>query len=521
MSQPSKEPSPALQRALLWLLALTPLLLSAVWIDPSTLHLEGMWSVLNDQVVYIDAARSLLAHGKLEAGVIYPSTLLQDYGRNYMYMPGHASVLAASFWLLGDSPLSATLPSLLGLLLSCLAAWALVKKLWGGVAAQHSARLLLLLPPLVIYALTAMSELTFMATGLGALAAFVHLPRRLRPWLAPALLLPPFLFRETGALWIIPMVALLLRDEEGDLSLKRLPQAGLALGLGVLCLGAIYQLDWVQDRPSLWLQNLYSRNFVGKYMDAYSVTRIQETNPGLVSSILHHAGGNLQALGQALGKFSFEALSLHLALWGPALAAWWAWGRRELRPVALGTLLYHLTLVVLLTLFYKWDTQIGLRQMLPPLVLAALLLGGRLATLEQPGRRALRLGALGALWLLCLGTSLRGSYEVTALDSYQRNLTTFLQSLPLPKDSTVVLSFQFGPTFLYYNPDSYWALPPAGDPTMQLLEDKHDVRALVMTERDISMFIPEAAIHTAGLEAVNSFGEGHLKSFLFLPVGEK
>jgi hypothetical protein len=35
------------------------------------------------------------------------------------------------------------------------------------------------------------------------------------------------------------------------------------------------------------------------------------------------------------------------------------------------------------------------------------------------------------------------------------------------------------------------------------------------------MFIPEAAIHTAGLEAVNSFGEGHLKSFLFLPVGEK
>lgn len=512
-------PSPTLLRALLWLLALLPLLISAVWINPASLHLEGMWSVLNDQVVYIDAARNLLAQGKLEAGVLYPSTLLQDYGRNYMYMPGHAMTLAASFWLLGDSPLSAVLPSLLALALACLALWMLGRKLLGPQEGLHATWILLAVPPIVIYSLTAMSELTFLAAGLVALALFAHLPTRAQALAAPALLLLPFFFRETGALWIIPMVALSLRDEQGSLSMKGLPRAALALVLSVLLLGTLYKLDWVQDRPSLWLQNFYSDTVAGKYLDAYSVTRAQEADVPWLQHLIHLTGYNLVDLLNTLLRFTFESLALHLSLWTPLVLVSLAWRHRRLRALALGTLLYQVVLILLLTLFYRWSTQIGLRQLLPLWPMSALLLAGLLHQADtQPSRRRAVVAALAAL---CLGVTSYGNYEVTILDAYQATLTRLFQQIPIPPHSTVILSPSMGPTFLYEKPGNTWALPPSNEPTMQLLKQKHGVDAIVMNEQEISYLLSERAVQIAGVAPVGNFNIGDTTGFLFLPPQDK
>jgi hypothetical protein len=43
-----------------------------------------------------------------------------------------------------------------------------------------------------------------------AFCGFIYLPQRWRPWIAPVLLVVPFVFRETGASLVVPMALMIL-----------------------------------------------------------------------------------------------------------------------------------------------------------------------------------------------------------------------------------------------------------------------------------------------------------------------
>src|SRR5689334_19543332 len=79
-------------------LGTTFLLVGSRLIDTSQPHL---WGPLNDQIAYTNTARSLLTTGRLQSYTILPSTLWQKKTSDFLYMPGHPVMIAASYKLFG------------------------------------------------------------------------------------------------------------------------------------------------------------------------------------------------------------------------------------------------------------------------------------------------------------------------------------------------------------------------------------------------------------------------------------
>src|SRR5207237_1070399 len=99
----------------------TAFLLSASrLIDTSQPHL---WGPLNDQIAYTNTARSLVTTGKLESYSILPSTLWQKKTGDFLYMPGHPVMIAASYKLFGVGAFQSILPSLVSYLIAMLSVY--------------------------------------------------------------------------------------------------------------------------------------------------------------------------------------------------------------------------------------------------------------------------------------------------------------------------------------------------------------------------------------------------------------
>jgi len=214
-------------RRLLWALAVvlfTGLVLSAhaPLFELRRLHVQPPFI---DQAGYITTARRLLEHGEFRPGIVFPAYAENHHYRPYM--PGHYLTLATSYGLLGWGVLPTLLPSLLGHVLVTLCAFLIGERLYGRRQGLLAAGLTAFFSPLVTYAFTAMAELTFTAAAMVVMAAFVHLPSRARPWAAAPLLALPFIFRETGALFLLPMAWLVVSTGRG-LEWRKVVAMGLA-----------------------------------------------------------------------------------------------------------------------------------------------------------------------------------------------------------------------------------------------------------------------------------------------------
>ena len=77
-----------------------------------------------------------------------------------------------------------------------------------------------------------MPQMPFIAVGVLSLYAFSVLPERWRFAWVPLLLIPPFLFRETGSLLVIPMVLIAMHA-------GRLGRLGSSLTAGVGAVGSL------------------------------------------------------------------------------------------------------------------------------------------------------------------------------------------------------------------------------------------------------------------------------------------
>ena len=496
---PARPPSARLLHNLPLLGLLAVLCFYVIGVGPGRLHLLGMDHTFNDQVVYIDAARHLRTEGQLTTGAYYPSTLLQDYGRNYLYMPGHALTIFLSFTLFGDTTFTAILPSLLSYLICLVCLHLLSRRLLGASVGLAAPVLFASIPAYMVYGASAMAELTFLAAGLVSLTVFAWLPVRWRYIAIPALVTGPFLFRETGLIWAIPMLALAWRDPSPGK--RRMLIRGIAVLLASIAIAALlYSLDWIGDRPSLLAQNFFGRTFEEKYTDAYALVDTDCGFPAAIPVIVRRFGNNLRGFTSLLARPSFQSLSVHLFLWLPLAAGILGWKNRRLRPLILSWALSAVLFFLLISAFYNWGTFIGLRHLLAPSVLGLLVTG---RVIEENRRLLGRAAGAVAMVLLLLAALMfydAALKKVTEWDRAERIATKAVESIEIHGEGAVVSDLAIGPIYLYANPMATWSLPPANDRTMRLLEERLDVRGVLLFEQ--SMFwlrVSETALQDAGL----------------------
>ena len=285
---------------LLWLFLISRL------IDLSRIH-TGLPS-FNDQVGYISTARTLLKTGTLSSSIVYPSILLQTATKNYFYMPGHYLALAASYWLFGYGVWQSLLPNLVAYVLAAIGVYLIARRFYNRRVGLAAAGLFMLFAPNLVYAFSAMSEMTRVAATVLALAVFVYLPLRWQflagPWLAAV----PFLFRETGAFLLSPM-ALFLYDK---LKRRRLWLTAGFVVYGMVVLSLIYFSSLSAGRPSLMAANVFDNQNTTVYTDAFANQRVSSPTLG---DWLHRIPSKVWESAVALVRTIITAPLDFLAMW--------------------------------------------------------------------------------------------------------------------------------------------------------------------------------------------------------------
>src|SRR5439155_24918004 len=123
------------------------------------------------------------------------------------------------------------LPYLIALVLSTEMMFVLGSQLYTPAVAYLGCTLFLCFPLNLIYAFTAMAEMTAVAAGPVAFAVFLRVPPRWKPLVGPLLLVLPMAFRETGAAIGVVMAPMIFQQSR--------PRLRLCTLLGALTLGRV------------------------------------------------------------------------------------------------------------------------------------------------------------------------------------------------------------------------------------------------------------------------------------------
>lgn len=235
------------------------LFLASRTIDTSEPHLGG---ALNDQISYINTARGLADRHELHTYIVLPATLWRTGVSDVLYLPGHAATMAVAYKLFGFGAFQSILPSLIAYLISILAIYFIGVRLYGPPAGMVGAFLFAALPVAIFFSFTAMSELTVVAAFTAAVAGFLYLPPRLRPWLGPLFLLVSFLFRETAAFAVVPLGLFWWLDRR-----EQRWRALLFVALSIFLMGVVYRTNFAARRPSMIKAHIFG-NAHAMYDDA-------------------------------------------------------------------------------------------------------------------------------------------------------------------------------------------------------------------------------------------------------------
>ncbi|MFT5050630.1 MAG: hypothetical protein ACI8QZ_002032 [Chlamydiales bacterium] len=218
--------------------------------EPDRLHLHGLGARLNDQAGYVTTARILADTGELRSGLVLPA--FADHPASRVYMPGHYVMLALSYKLFGYSVGASLLPNLVAFVLAAVGVFLIGARRYGAPAGIAAALFTIAFPPNLVFAFTAMAEGTILAVGVAAFCVFNLIGPRARLVSAPFLVAASFLFRETGALWVIPMVLVVLHESR-DRRWRRATMLALAT-VAVVFAVQRWQLASGKEAPPLtWL----------------------------------------------------------------------------------------------------------------------------------------------------------------------------------------------------------------------------------------------------------------------------
>lgn len=472
-------------RPVFWLLLIgaTLLFVYSTWVDTSRLHLKGLYEAMNDQSAHLGAARRIRDEGRPDSGGIYPSVIAQDFRVNYFYMPGHAVVTAWSLRWLGDHPLAACLPNMLAYLLCIPLLYGIATRLASPRVGFAAGILFAAFPANVVFAVSAMSDLTFLASVLLAFAFFLYLPGRLRPVLGGVSLGLPFLFKEPGFLWILPMATVLWKEDRD--ARRRLVRLLVLVGAGLAVAYGVAQLPWVKGRPSRLLPNLLARSFEELYADAFATAARRPASWREWGDVLlARSMRNLIELGIILRTRSLESISLHLMLWPPILLALAA--VRWLKPwryLIVAHVLMSVALFGFFTVVYIWDSFGAARMLLMTYLLQCVLAGGVLdAVARSRARQAVILGLIAMMALPVLYLTAR---SIRRSDKEVHAISSVLKSIRPDPDGVLISPWPWGAVYLYEYYPARWAFIPANEPTLRLLHKKHPIATAVLSPADV------------------------------------
>ncbi len=492
----------ALECALVAAAATVLLWLHAGFFSPERLHVSGRFV---DQGNYISTARVLVDTGELRCGLIFPAHLERENWRPYM--PGHYLSLALSYAVFGYGVFTSLLPNLVAFVLATTATFLIGRELYGLRAGLLAGALFALFPGNLTYAFTAMAELTFTAAGALALAAFLRLPERWRAEGGMLLLALPFLFRETGALLVLPMLGLLLQNGRGKKNLRN------ALLLGLLAVGFLYVVNvWqtAQGKGAVPLSWVTEGKF--NYMDAFAPEPARLSPGEWIAALFDNAGRNAAETAEQFRDQGFQMSVVGhwtiVGLIGVSLCAGVLRRKRESFPLGVAAL--GLVLLAMVYFLYDVKGQKGMRSMLFAFPCLAVVAGSafeRVFLGRGPGGAGLRAvryasGALVTLVLLAgahLTTVLSGR-ELSNLDGIADSATRVLRELHAANpDLAVVAPHEMMMDFIvsaYPTPVSF---PPANEQTLELLDQKHPIGTLVFNKRFFGTDLSKEALQALSL----------------------
>lgn len=192
--------------------ALACLLFYVKYLGLNNLYYSSYSIFLNDSLEYINTARSFVDHKHLVSSVMYPQLITDSSSR--LYMPGYYLVLATFFYFFGATSLAALLPSMVAYVLSSVLIYSSGKKLYGQKVGVLASLFFMMTPLVLLYSVSAMSELTLVLVCLLIFYAFICTPQKAKLFLLPLLLAIPFMFRQTTFLMMFVLSAAYLQSEK-------------------------------------------------------------------------------------------------------------------------------------------------------------------------------------------------------------------------------------------------------------------------------------------------------------------
>ena len=452
------------------------LFVTGSWVDWERLPIDGLNQTLNDQVGYISVARHWLDEGRLDSSIIYPSVLQQTFGRNSLYMPGYYAELALTFRMLGYSAMTARLPAIASFLLACGLVYWIARRLLGREASIYGLALFAFFPLNLVFAFTAMAEMSLVAAGLIAFSLFLIVREKFRWWVGPVALTLPILFRETGvALGAVMSVMLFFSTTEA-----RKRKAILCGLLVCLVLVALILSPAGAGRPSLWKANVLAHGrFDALYSDAFALQQVASSGPDWTAAVGLKFISNLYSL-IAWRAFAgpLEGASVLFLLSGIPLGVW-MW-RQKRDAFALGVALaVSLLLIADLCVYAVWNHR-GIHALLLMEPFVAMLWGVKITlwtrdrgpvvhSLVVPMCFVVGVGMTVSIWRIQKDASLRAKED-----------TSFLESVIGDSQQMVVSPFWLSLDYVNEHYPQRWAFIPANCPTMQLLDAKEGIGTLIV-----------------------------------------
>ena len=504
--------------AFVTLVALSVLVFYTSLVDLSVLHIFGLDHSFNDQVAYVDAARHLLYEGRLTTGIMYPSTLKQDYSHNYMYGPGYATVVAASIWLFGDGVYQVIFPNILAYLISVILVFLIGSRLTTQTTGIFSALIFALFPANVVYATSAMSELTFLCIALLAFYLFLRLPADKRFYIGPLLLIFPFLFRETVCFLVIPMAFVILGSYQNRL--QGLVVATVFLVLSFITLLWIYQWEWLGDRPSLLWQNLLATTFADKYSNAFFELVLPQSLNAWIRIFVAHAKESVSGLFDllAMGLSSFQSLCLYMLISPAIFVLFFWWPQNYMKRLKYAYLALVFVLSFGLSFFYSWNEFIGVRIMLLTLPFASIVVAvsiNQLVSKIKSNRRYIVALSLGLAYVLISKDGVyMGAKKVTDNDDHLETVEKIIQVIDPSVNGVFIAPYTVGSVFQYQTYPVLWSFIPANAKTFVLLDRTYPISTVLLPLHDVSKF-GSAILRESGLRQTKVLKIGKVDYVVF------
>ena len=495
-----------LKRGFFLVVFLSSLLLAlGIWqIEGKPAPLTGMRHSLNDQIGYITAAKNLIFKGYLETTTILPSTLGQKTRTKILYVPGYFWALAGSFRLFGFNFWGSIFPSVLGYLITVVSVYLISLKLFNLKSAILASIGVMVFPFFLLYSVTAMAEMTVIASATLSFLIAVYLPNRHRWWLGAFLSVLPVFFRETSIIVCLPIAGLIWNDSD-----KKQKATGVFKFIGLTAILFILLMKGpLGGRPTLLKANIFG-GINEIYMDALFSSNF---NPPLKKYLLvvgHRFFDNLMYLLKD-GSYSAESLTLKFALAMSLLLFYRGIKHRTTLTISVGSMA-----VVLLFAICSLYAVTGYRGLRVSLVLVPFMIIVTTGWLVQTNTTNIKIYLLLALLAF---TGLKKGFleqikDFEARHTEEKESITFIDDLNVDKEKVLIAPLELALPWVLENYPVRWSFLPSNKETFKLLNNYQAVGTILLNS--FEMVVKSKLLEELGYKVTRELSFHGQKYYLY------